>query len=198
LLLLVIAGWILMAKRGMRYVVIWGAFPLLFLGLLSYTFFAGRYLNVIAPSLVVAGGAAIGAIYDRWGKAAAIVLTALACAQPFYNALQVDRLFRGEDTRTLARRWIVENVSDQSAIALQSYSVPLPQTAASIRSALSENGALDELERRGKYAHMVQVAEATQPAFDLYFLGRGDERNRLYFDYRTVIDAELEPLTRTK
>jgi MFS family permease len=197
LLLLVIAGWILMAKRGMRYVVLWGTFPLLFFGLLSYTFFAGRYLNVIAPSLVVAGGVAIGAIYDRRGKAAAIVLTALACAQPFYNALQVDRLFRGEDTRTLARRWIVENVSDQSAIALQSYSVPLPQTAASIRSALDENGALDELDRKGKYAHMVEVAETMRPAFALYFLGRGDERNRLYFDYRTVIDEELAPLTRS-
>ena len=191
LLLLVVVGWILMAKRGARYLTLWGTFPLFFMGLLSYTFFAGRYLNVIAPSLVVAGSLTIGAIYDRWGKTAAMAVAVLACAQPFYNAVQVDRLFRGEDTRTLARQWIVGNVPDQSAIALQSYSVPLPQSETSIKLALGENGALDELERKGKYAHMAEVAESTRPVFDLLFLGRGDEKNRIYTDYRTVIDDEL-------
>lgn len=195
LLLFVAAGWILIAKRGGRYLALWGTFPLLFIGLLSYTFFAGRYLNVVAPSLVVAGGVTIGAIYDRWGKRVAVAVTALACAQPLYNAVQVDRLFSGEDTRTLARRWIVDNISDQSAIALQSYSVPLPQSAASIRSALSVNGALDELDRKGKYAYMVEVAERVQPAFELYFLGSGDERNRIYFDYQSVIDEGLASFT---
>jgi len=191
MLLLVVAGWILMAKDRKKDLVLWGTFPLLFFGLLSYTFFAGRYLNVIAPSLVVAGGLTIAAINDRWGRTAAIAVSVLACAQPFYNAVQVDRLFEGEDTRTLARQWIVENVPDQSAIALQSYSVPLPQTEASIRRALGENGALDELERKGKYAHMAAVAEKTRPAFDLFFLGRGDEKNRIYTDYRTVNHDEL-------
>ena len=194
LLLLVVSGWILMAKRGKKNLALWGTFPLFFIGLLSYTFFAGRYLNVIASSLVVAAGLTIGAIAERWGNKAAIAIAALACAQPFYNAVQVDRLFGGEDTRTLARQWMVENVPDQRSIALQSYSVPLPQSEASIKLALGENGALDELERKGKYAHMVEVARENRPAFDLYFLGGGDEKNRVYFDYRTVIDDRFASL----
>lgn len=194
LLGLVVVGWILMARRGKRLLVLWGAFPLFFFALISYTFFAGRYLNPIAPSLVVAGALTVGAIHDRWGKWASIAVVLVAGLQPLYHDIQIVRLFSGDDTRTVARRWVLEHVADGSAIALQSYSVPLPQSISSLRESLEANGALDELDRRGKFSYLVDVAKQEHPAYRLYFVGRGDEKNRIYYDYRDVVDSELEPL----
>jgi hypothetical protein len=194
LLGLMVVGWILMTRRGWRPLAIWGAFPLMFVVLISYTFFAGRYLNPIAPSLAVAGGLAIGAIHRRWGSRVAMVVTLVACIQPLYNDIQIDRLFSGEDTRTVAQRWILDNVPDGAAIALQSYSVPVPQSKDSFQASLASNDALDELERRGKYSYLAEVAEKSRPSYPLFFLGKGDEKNRIYFDYSDVADRELEPL----
>jgi hypothetical protein len=125
---------------------------------------------------------------------AATVVAAAACVQPLYNDYQVGRLFSGEDTRTLARQWVVENIPNRSAVALQSYSAPLPQSGESFRASLAENDALGELERRGKYSRLAEVADKSEPSYRLYFLGRGDEKNRIYFDYREVADRRLEPL----
>ncbi len=191
---LMLVGWVLMARRGMGRLILWGVFPALFFVLVSYTFFAGRYLNPIAPSLAVAAGVAIGAVQRRWGAVAATVVALVACAQPLYNDYHIDRLFSGEDTRTLARRWILAQVPGESAIAMQSYSVPLPQSSESFRDSLAANDALGELERRGKYSRLADVAESNEPSYDLFFLGRGDEKNRIYFDYRDVTDKRLEPL----
>ncbi len=194
LLGLMIAGWILMARKGWRPLVVWGAFPLMFFVLISYTFFAGRYLNPIAPSLAVAGGLAIGAIHQRWGSRVAVIVTLAACIQPLYNDIQIDRLFSGDDTRTVALRWIRDNVPDGTIMALQSYSVPVPQSKESFQESLAWNDALGELERRGKYAHLGEVAEKSRPSYHLFFLGKGDEKNRIYFDYSDVADRDLEPL----
>jgi hypothetical protein len=202
LLGLVVAGWILLARRGKAKLVLWGAFPLFLLVLASYTFFAGRYMNPIAPSLAVAGGVAIGAVHRRWGTVAATLVAFLACAQPLMNDIQVGRLFSGKDTRTLAREWVLENVPDGGTLALhdggtlalQSYSVPLPQSIGSLRESLAANQALDELERRGKYSHMAEVAERSRPAYELLFLGKGDEKNRIYYDYRKVTEGDLTSL----
>jgi hypothetical protein len=194
LLGLVIVGWILMAGSGTRRLVLWGVFPLLFFALLAYTFFAGRYLNPLAPSLAAAAGVAIGTIHRRWGRAAAILVTLAACAQPLYNDIEVDRLFAGTDTRTLARQWILDHVPDGHALALQSYSVPIPQSIGSFRESLEANSALDQLERRGKFSHLADVAERNDPAYRLFFLGRGEEKGRIYFDYREMTKERLEPL----
>ena len=194
LLGLMIAGWILMARKGWRPLVLWGSFPLMFFVLISYTFFAGRYLNPVAPSLAVAGGLAVGAIHRRWGARVAVIVTLAACIQPLYNDIQIDRLFSGEDTRTVALQWICENVPDQTAVALQSYSVPIAQSKESFEESLASNDALDELERKGKYAYMGEMAEKSRPSYRLFFMGKGDEKNRIYFDYSDVADRDLEPL----
>ena len=115
-----------------------------------YTFFAGRYLNPILPCLAVFAGLSIASLETRFGKAVAGLVAGLACLQPLYQSIQIDRLLAGDDTRTLARRWIVENVASGETLVLQSYSVPLPQSAASFRRSLEANDGFGELERRGK------------------------------------------------
>ena len=117
----------------------------------------------------------------------------LACLQPLYWSVHVDRLFAGEDTRTIARAWIVEHVSSGTALALQSYSVPLPQSAESFRESLAANDALGELERAGKYASLLEVAEEEPTSYGLYFLGAGDEPNRIYIGY-DALDGGFGPL----
>jgi hypothetical protein len=194
LLGLTVIGFILLVRRERVKLVIWGAFPVFFLILISYTFFAGRYLNPMAPSLAVAGGLAIGAIHGRWGKTAATAVALVACLQPLYFDIQIDRLFSKKDTRTLAREWMLENVPDETRVTLQSYSVPLPQSLESLRESLDRNGALEELDRRGRFSNMASVAERSHLAFRLLFVGRGDEKNRIYFDYKDVIDDDLASL----
>ena len=76
--------------------------------------------------------------------------------------------------------------------------MPVPQSAQSIRESLAHNDALDELEREGKYSHLLSVAEANHPTYGLFFLGRGDEKNRTYFDYQEVVAQDLEPLADTR
>jgi 4-amino-4-deoxy-L-arabinose transferase-like glycosyltransferase len=190
---LVLAGFVVMARADRKRLALWGGFPLLFFGFITYTFFAGRYLNPILPSLAAAAGVAVAAIEARAGKAAAVAVAALATLQPLYWSAHVDRLFAGEDTRTLARAWILDHVASGTTLALQSYSVPLPQSADSFRESLAANDALDELERRGKYASLLDVAEAEPVGYPLYFLGAGDELNRIYIGYDELARG-LDPL----
>jgi hypothetical protein len=107
------------------------------------------------------------------------VVAVAASIQPLHRAVHVDRLFASEDTRTLARDWSLQNLPSGSTVALQSYSVPLPQSKESFREALEANAALSELDRKGKYAHLLRVAEEEEKSFWLVFLGKGDERNRI-------------------
>ena len=192
---LIVVGLLLLVQSGTRTLAIWVAFPTLFIGFISYTFFAGRYLNPVLPSLAVAAACAVSAVEKRFGATAAYGLAALACAQPLYGALQVDRLFAEKDTRTLAREWIVANVPSGAPVALQSYSVPLPQSAENFRRSLEHNDGLTELDRRGKYAYLLGVAEQESVSYPLYFFGKGDELNRIYLGYGELA-SDLTPLRR--
>ena len=167
--------------------------PLPSLAFISYTFFAGRYLNPILPCLAAAGGVAISAIGNRFGTAAATLFALGAGVQPLYRAVHVDRLFASEDTRTLARSWALRNLPSGSTVALQSYSVPLPQSMENFRESVEANDAVSELDRKGKYAHLLRVAEGEEKSFRLIFLGKGDELNRIYVGYDALLSG-LEPL----
>jgi Dolichyl-phosphate-mannose-protein mannosyltransferase len=193
LMALVIAGFILVALRGRRELALWASFPLFFFAFLTYTFFAGRYLNPILPSLAAAAGVALSEVARRFGSKAAVAVALVASVQPLYYSVHVDRLFARADTRTLAREWILEHVASESTVALQSYSVPLPQSAASFREGLEARGALGELEHRGKYASLLDEAAREEKAYRLFFLGNGDELNRIYVGYEELAES-LAPL----
>ncbi|HJS73387.1 MAG TPA: glycosyltransferase family 39 protein, partial [Vicinamibacteria bacterium] len=145
---LVLAGLFVLARRDVRSLALWAAFPLMFLAFLSYTFFAGRYLNPILPCFATAAGVAVSAIGARFGPTAAVAVTVAAGVQPLYYTIQVDRLFASKDTRTLAREWAVEKLPSGTTVALQSYSAPLPQSKENFLASLEANGALSELDRK--------------------------------------------------
>jgi len=193
LVLLAVSGLVLMFREGAVRLALWVVFPALFFAFITYTFFAGRYLNPVLPCMAAAAGLAVSGLEKRLGATAAAVVTVLACVQPVYCSIQVDRLFVRDDTRTIARRWIVENLPAGETLALQSYSVPVPQSAASFRESLEANGALSELDRGGKYASLLAVAQKESVAYRLVFFGKGDELNRVYVGYEELGDG-LEPL----
>ncbi len=172
---------------------LWASFPLLFFPFITYTFFAGRYLNPILPALAAAAGLAVSAVAKRFGTKAAIAVALVASIQPLYYVVQVNRLFAREDTRTLARGWILEHLLPGTTLALQSYSVPVPQSAESFREGLETRGALAELDQRGKYANLLEVAAGEAKAYRLVFLGNGDELNRIYVGYAELARG-LAPL----
>ena len=194
LLALVVVGCFLLIRPGVGCAILWAAFPLCFLGFISYTHFAGRYLNPILPNLAVAGGLTVQAVQRRYGAPAAVLLALGASVQPLYYDWQMNRLFASEDTRTLARKWIIDHLPDREAIALQSYSVPIPQSEESLRESLAANDALDELARRGKYFHLAELSRKERPAYRLYFIGNGDEKDRIYFSYSELNQRHLGPL----
>ncbi len=166
----------------------------MFLAFLSYTFFAGRYLNPILPCLAAAAGVAVSAIGARFGTVAAAIVTLAAGMQPLYFTLQVDRLFASEDTRTLAREWALREASRRDRRWRSSRTPsPLPQSKESFEESLKANEALSELDRKGKYAQLLRVAESEKKSFRLIFLGKGDEPNRIYIGYETLAEG-LEPL----
>jgi hypothetical protein len=78
-------------------------------------------------------------------------------------------------------------------VALQSYSVPLPQSEESFRESLEANEDVSELDRKGKYAHLLRVAEGEEKSFRLIFLGKGEELNRIYVGYEELLSG-LDPL----
>jgi Dolichyl-phosphate-mannose-protein mannosyltransferase len=190
---LTVLGLVLLIRRGSRELVLWVSFPLFFFAFITYTFFAGRYLNPILPSLAAMAGLAVAAVETRFGTRVAGVVTVAAILQPLYLDFQVDRLFGRPDTRTLARAYLLDHVDSGTTMALQSYSVPVPQSASSFRESLEANGALSELDRRGKYASLLEVAEAEPEAYRLFFLGKGDEYNRIYVGYEELVSG-LDPL----
>ncbi len=190
---LVVSGFFLLARRHRRSLALWAAFPLMFLAFVSYTFFAGRYLNPILPCIAAAAGLAVEAARARFGMKAATVLALAAALQPLFYAIQVDRLFASGDTRTRARDWALQNLPSGSTVALQSFSVPLPQSKDSFRKSLEANEAISELDRKGKYAHLLRVSEGEKRSYRLVFLGKGDELNRIYVGYDVLLSG-LEPL----
>lgn len=193
LMALVVVGFGLMARRGRHQLVLWASFPLFFFAFITYTFFAGRYLNPILPSLAAAAGLALSAVAKRFGTKAAVAIALLASVQPLYYAIRVDRLFSRDDTRTVALRWILDHVPPGTTLALQSYSVPVPQSAESFRQGLEAHAALAELDQHGKYASLLQVAASEKETYRLVFLGNGDELNRIYVGYEELADG-LAPL----
>ncbi len=127
---LALAGVVLVfVERRARPVCLMICFPVLYVGFLlkpGNMYFA-RYILGTVPFLLLAAAALLWAVFSRLGLrgrplAAALSLAAIAAvAQPAYSLILHDRLLEREDTRTVAKRWIEENVPDGSTVLLESW-----------------------------------------------------------------------------
>lgn len=127
MLFLSLAGvaWALAGRR--RRVLVLLSFPVLFFAFLfkpGNMYFA-RYALIGVPFLLLPAGALLAALLEKLPSRdqARTAVTALALAaivaQPAVSIVRYNRLMGQEDTRTLAKRWIEENVPDGSSVMLE-------------------------------------------------------------------------------
>jgi hypothetical protein len=171
-------------------------FPLAFLAFISNTVPASRYLNPVLPILAVLAAHAARNLSVRLpGRiqgAGMAVLALLAAAPGAVDSIRNDWLFRQDDTRTRARRYIESTVPAGATILVQPYSVALQQSHAALREALLNRlGSLDQIPT--KFALRLKFAEPV-PAYRPIYLGDGGlDQDKIYIHYGQIAD-KLNPL----
>jgi hypothetical protein len=163
------------------------SFPLAFFVFITNTFPASRYLNPLVPFVALFAAFGISALAKRVSARVFWVwaFTAAAGAPALYHSVQTDFFFRRTDTRTIAVREITAIAPGGVAIAIQPYSAPLEPTRESLVRALERNlgpGAVTP----PKFALQLSRRPWPSPAYDLVYLGRGLDAEKLYVDYREL------------
>jgi hypothetical protein len=188
------AGLAILVREQWRSALLLIAFPVAFLGFISNTVSASRYLNPVLPTLCVlaaigvwrGGQLALGARWRPWIGA----ILALLCALPGFGlSLRLGLFFRQADTRTVAQRFIEQQVPAGSTVLLQPYSVPLAQSRDSLREALAVH--LGDASRAStKFALRLAAEPYPSPAYRTLFLGDGGlDPDKIYLSYRDLTEA---------
>jgi hypothetical protein len=168
------AGAWLALRRGRQVALLTLAFPVVFLLFIGNTFPASRYLNAIVPFVCVLAAIAADDLMERSNAARAFASLVVigGLTQGLTGSVAVDLFFRQTDTRTLALDWIEEHVPAGSSILVQPYSVPIRQSTAALREALTVH--LGSAERASiRFQRQLAVEPAPEPAYRPIFLGTG-------------------------
>jgi hypothetical protein len=162
------------------------SFPVAFFLFIVNTFPASRYLNPLVPFAALFAAFAVSflakAISNRRYVICFWTFTAAAAAPALYQSARTDLFFRRTDTRTIALREIAATVPDGAAIAIQPYSAPLEPTRESLVRALERKlgrGAAPP----PKFALQLSRQAWPTPSYDLVYLGRGLDADKVYVDY---------------
>ncbi|MEO8480730.1 MAG: glycosyltransferase family 39 protein [Acidobacteriota bacterium] len=171
---LAIVGLWLAVKRGRTFAVLTLAFPVPFLLFIANTVPASRYLNPVVPFVCVLAAIAAADLMERSnsGRAVAALIVIGGLAQGLTDSVATDLFFRQADTRTMALGWIAQHVPPNSSILVQPYSVPLRQSPAALREALTRH--LGSADRASvKYQRQLALDPIPSPAYRPIFLGAG-------------------------
>jgi len=160
------------------------SFPVAFFLFITNTFPASRYLNPVVPFVALFAAFGISALAKTVSRRAFWfwVFTAAAAAPALYYSVQTDFFFRRTDTRTIALRELAAVAPSGVAVAIQPYSAPLEPTRESLVRALDRNlgpGAAPP----PKFALQLSRSPWPSPAYDLVYLGRGLDAEKVYVDY---------------
>jgi dolichyl-phosphate-mannose--protein O-mannosyl transferase len=111
-------------KRDQQAAVLLLLFAGYFLLMASSRRYFMRYAVPMVPFLALAAADVINWATERWSasgrRGVVLALTALvmvAALQPFFAAARTNILWGREDTRTIAKRWIEQNIPDGAKIA---------------------------------------------------------------------------------
>lgn len=196
--LLAIGGAAAMLRQRPSLALLLLSFPVSFFLFIANTVPASRYLNPLVPFAAVfaayGANAAAGVISNllnrrapserlaRASRGAFWLLTAAAAAPAVYQSVRTDLFIRQADTRTIALRHIESTIPSGAAIALQPYSTPLAPTRQSLEHALQRNlGALAALPP--KFRLQLSQNPWPMPSYQLVYLGRGLDAEKIYVDY---------------
>jgi hypothetical protein len=164
------------------------SFPVPFLLFISNTVPASRYLNPVAPFVVLFAALAIrdiaAALASRrrrvWVMA---VLTLLSGRAALVDSLNALAFFAQDDTRTLATRLIQARAPDGATVLIQPYSVQLAQSRESLEESLRARlGSLEGLPTRARLR--LAVSPWPRPSYRLLWLGTGGlDEDKIYLSY---------------
>lgn len=169
------------------------AFPATFLLFISNTVPATRYLNPVLPFVALLAAFAIVSIPDILPSSARkhhVAITALVAlfvgAPALGRSLRIDSFFREADTRTLAQRFIEQQIPGGATILIQPYSAPLRPSREGLVEALTAHYG-DVTRASTKFALQLQLVPYPAPSYRLLYLGEnGLDLDKLYVNYRTV------------
>ncbi len=155
-----------LARRQWREVSLIIATPVVYIAVL-YLFFHSevRYIALMLPLLVVAGGYALAQIARRLPAPGVAGLAVLVLALPTLVAVSYDRLLTIPDTRQQATAWITQNVPKGSQIATWLSTFQLTPT----RAAIERQRVLDASSLREADRALLDLPSSVypQPAYDL-------------------------------
>jgi dolichyl-phosphate-mannose-protein mannosyltransferase len=162
------------------------SFPAAFFLFITNTFPASRYLNPVVPfvALFAAGGASaiVTALSSRRHPFWFWALTAAAAAPALFQSVRTDLFIRRTDTRTIALSEIASMVPPGAGVAIQPYSVPLEPTRESLVRALEQNLG-SAAAPSPKFALQLSQKPWPSPSYNLVYLGRGLDAEKVYVDY---------------
>jgi hypothetical protein len=183
--ILAVSGIVAMLRSQLALGLLLLSFPVAFFLFISNTFPASRYLNPLVPFAVLFASAGVRAITDAIFSRKAVVfwiLTAAAAAPALYESVRTDVFFRRTDTRTIALQKIASIVPDGATIATQPYSAPLEPTRESVVRAL-ERKLGQGASLPPKFALQLRRDPWPRPSYDVVYLGRGLDADKVYVDY---------------
>jgi hypothetical protein len=203
--LLSLVGAALALAADWRRGLLLASFPLAFIGFVSNTFPASRYLNIVLPCFAVAAAYAALRIAERTGPRAPQAMAGLcllAAVPAAFDSVRWDRFFGRPDTRTLAAEFIERQIPGGSTILVQPYSAPIRQSRAGLVEALRARVG-DESRAPLKYQLQLQAtASLREPAYRVLYVGEGGKTkappgdvDKIYLSPRAFGDDRgLEPL----
>ncbi len=166
------------------------SFPVPFLLFISNTVPASRYLNPVAPFVVLLAALAIrdiaAALASRRRVWVMAVLTLLAGRAALVDSLDAVAFFAQDDTRTLATRLVHARAPDGATVLIQPYSVQLAQSRESLEESLRARlGSLERLPTRSRLR--LAVAPWPRPSYRLLWLGTGGlDEDKIYLSYEDL------------
>jgi hypothetical protein len=172
--LLGVLGGILALSRDWPRGLLLTSFPLVFIGFVSNTFPASRYLNIVLPCFAVAAAYAAARIAERAGARraqATVAICLLASVPALSGSMRWDLFFGQDDTRTLAARFIEREVPTGSTILVQPYSAPIRQSREGLIEAL--RASLGEESRAPMKFQLQLQATAQEPTYRVLYVGEG-------------------------
>lgn len=174
------------------------SFPVPFLLFISNTVPASRYLNPLAPFVVLMAALAIrhiaAALASRHQVVAMAALTLLAGRAALVDSVSAVTFFAQDDTRTLATRLIHMHAPDGATVLIQPYSVQLAQSRESLEESLRARlGSLELLPTRARLR--LAVSPWPRPSYRLLWLGTGGlDEDKIYLSYAELGDEPLATL----
>jgi hypothetical protein len=162
-----------------------------------------RYVLPLIPFIAAGSGYLLfGAIPRRYrfarGPVYAVIVPLLFLAPTFVKSMKADQLFASDDTRTIAARWIKENLETGSAIACDSTnfrpSIEQPYSQLEEKTTFLRSQPGLARAKGKKLELMMAVADRGDAGYPLYFMSRDPDEEGQFLDTIPSMPFDIEAI----